>query len=386
MTNEPTQVSSCIPNPVSLAETYPWQFEDETPAIVKAYFNALGIMDWLPEEDFERSLSQRFGSEATEYLEATKSKTYMGKQAASLKSGNLELALAVRSQYDGTRYEAFFSWLAAANLPQPKRILDVGCDIGITTCFCATLYPEATVIGIDCSREAVECAKKLAAKLHLTNVEFIEADVRHLPDGLKGENFDLVCSNSIAGYFVSPNYEDTVEELLEGADPFGKDYARVLADFLADDKSTLVSFEDTFTPHELASWLWALHDAGIYVPAETVEMLDFFDTEYGCDEGPPVMIGSKQAATLPTAEEIRSLWTGGIDDIPEQDVYVGIIAESVLAATEPKELRHSFLHAAADSLDDSKTELWEAGTQVLIYKCSRDGRKLVRLPQKTRAA
>ena len=148
---------------------------------------------------------------------------------------------------------------------------------------------------------------------------------------------------------------------------------------LADEQSNLVSFEGTYTPHCLASWLWALHDAGIYVPAETVEMLDFLDTEYDCDDGLPVMVGSKQAATLPTAEEIRSLWTGGLRESPEQDVYEGIMAESVLAATEPKELRDTFPRECPE-WSDVTTELWETNSHVLIYKCGMFDRKLVRLP------
>jgi len=389
MSNNTTRVSSCILNPTQ-TETN-WQFQDETPDVVKAYFNAVGIMAWLPEVDFEQTLSQRFGFEATEYLAATKRETYTSKQAASLKAGNLELALAVRSQFDGTRYEEYFSWFTAANLPQPKRILDVGCDIGITTCFYATLYPQATITGIDSCREAIKCAQKLAAKLHLTNVEFIEADVLRLPAGLQGQKFDLVCSTLVADdrMYGPPYYAFSVEDLLAGqssiaVDEGGVKYAQALAGLLADDHSKLLSFEETFTPHYLASWLDALREAGIYVPVETVEMLDFFDAEFGFEDSLPVMIGSKRAAELPTAEEIRSLWTGGIDESPEQDVYEDLMAESVLAATESKECRGSVLRKSPDwnavGWNVVETELWATDSHVLLYKCSEDDRKLVRFP------
>ena len=184
--NTPSSPSSVL-NPTESA-VMTRQFEDETPDIVKVYFNAVGITRWLPEEEFSQKLSQRFGFVATEYLEDANIKTYMTKPSVSVEADNLDLALAVRSQYVGTRYEAYLSWFAMADLPQPKRILDIGCNIGITTCFLATRHPEATIIGIDCSGEAIACAKKLAAKLNLTNVEFIEADVLALPDGLKGQN------------------------------------------------------------------------------------------------------------------------------------------------------------------------------------------------------
>ncbi|MEI8375781.1 MAG: hypothetical protein WCJ35_23410 [Planctomycetota bacterium] len=111
-------------------------------------------------------------------------------------------------------------------------------------------------------------------------------------------------------------------------------------------------------------------------------MLYFFNTKYHCHDRLPVFIGSKQADTLPTAEVIRSLWTGGLDEIPEQDVYEDIEAESVLAATEPKELCHSFLREFPewDEVPDVTTELWNTGSHVLIYKHSHDDSKLVRLP------
>ena len=382
MSNESPRVSSCILNPVSLAEMYPWQFEDETPDIVKTYFNAVGIMAWLPEEDFEQSLSQRFGSEATDYLENPGTKTYGGKQAASLKSGKLELALAVRSQYDGTRYECYFSWLAAANLPQPSRVLDVGCDFGISTCFYATLFPQATITGIDSCGDAIECARKLAAKLNLTNVEFIEADVRHLPDGLQGQKFDLVFSTFVAPETMGgPPFDDyNVEELLAGdcVDGDGVEYGQALKDLLSNDNAKLVSFEKEWTPHCLASWLRALCEAGVHVPSGNIELLVCFDAEYDGDDTLTVLIGSKRPADPPTAEEIYRLWTGDIDR--NKDIYEGLMAEAVLTVTKPKKHCRTLHHAFDDWDQDYETELWACDTQVLIYEHNYDFCKLTRMP------
>ena len=97
------------------------QFEDETPEIVKAYFNAVGITHWLPEEEFTLNLSQRFGFEATECQKDANIKTYMTKQVVSDKAGNLELVLANRSQDVGTRYEAYLSWFAAVDLGSAQQ-------------------------------------------------------------------------------------------------------------------------------------------------------------------------------------------------------------------------------------------------------------------------
>ncbi len=386
MSQNKIQVPSRTLNPVSLAETY--EFLNETPAIVKDYFNTVGIIDDLSEDDFEQRLFQHYGCDATHYLEtvASDNRTWC-KRAVSARSGNPGLALAVCSQLDGTRYEAYFSWLAKADLPQPTRVLDVWCGIGVTTCFYATLFPEATITAIDNSSEAVECAKKLAAKLGLENIEFIQADIRRLRDELKGQKFDLVFATRVAESLSddSRDYGDTVEDVLAYERPAESSYhkapcAKPLADLLADEKAMLISFEDALSPHDLAEWLRSLRDAGICVSKNNVDLVYYFDTEYACCGELLLLAGSKQAAELPTAEEIRSLWTGGLDEIPEQNVYQDVEAESVLVATEPKELCHSIVNASFGNDAFSFTELWASGSHVLIYKYDFFARKLVRLP------
>ena len=386
MSHKSIRVSSCVRTPVSLAETYPWQFEAETPAIVKDYFNAVGIMGVLSDDDFEQSLFQHYGFDATEYFETVKDKKLQERRAALAKTGILDLALAVCSQLDGTRYEAIFSWLANKNLRQPTRVLDLGCDIGISTCFHAMLFPQATITGIDESADVIGCAKKLAAKLRLKNVQFIQADIRGLPNDLKDQKFDLIFATRVADLLSDavPCSDDTVENVLAWERPSESGYhetpsAEPLANLLADEKATLVSFENAFTPHDLAEWLRSLRDAGIFVPWENVDLVDYFNSEYECGDNLLLMIGSKQPAELPTAVEIRSLWTGGLDEIPDQDVYENVEAESVFVATEPKKC-HAEIVTELSCGELISYELWETPGKVLIYKHGDFATKLVWLP------
>ncbi len=371
--------------------TRAWQFQDETPAIVKDYFNAVGIIARLSEEEFDQSLFQHYGFDATEYLEAVKDKKRQERRAALVKTGNLELVLADCSKLDGTRYEAILSWLAEANLPQPSSVLDIGCDTGIMTCFYSMLFPQATITGIDASADAIECARKLAAKLQLKNVQFIKADVLHLPNDLKGQKFDLVCSTFAADRFLSwwPGHEYTVEDLLAGEAWEQTEYceeevkyARVLANLLSDDQSKLVSSENVLGPHHWAVWLWSLREAGINVPSDNMDLLEFHDTKYDCVQELPVLVGSKQVAKSPTAEEIRSLWTGGLDESLDQEVYEDLEAESVLMATEPKKLCHSISTGSFQLDNEACMQFWATESHVLIYKRSDFEQKLVRLPAK----
>ena len=53
------------------------------------------------------------------------------------------------------------------------KILEVGCDCGILSCFLAKRFPEAEVLGLDRCSESIAAAKELAERLKLTNVRFI---------------------------------------------------------------------------------------------------------------------------------------------------------------------------------------------------------------------
>jgi hypothetical protein len=170
-----------------------------------------------------------------------------------------------------------------------------------------------------------------------------------------------------------------VEDVLDEVDSEGVEYARALADLLADDNSALISFEDIFRPQQLAVWLRTLREVGIYVPAGSLDVLGYEVVEYDYFALRPVSIGTKQVAEPPSAVEIRSLWTP-IDGIPEQDSYEDTEAESILMATEPKELCCEVFNDSYNDDEISRTELWAAESHVLIYNYDAFDRKLVRLP------
>jgi trans-aconitate methyltransferase len=72
-----------------------------------------------------------------------------------------------------------------------ERILDIGCGDGKITSELATLVPEGSVAGIDCSEEMIRFAKSRFPQSMQPNLEFQLGDARSL--GFIGE-FDLVVS------------------------------------------------------------------------------------------------------------------------------------------------------------------------------------------------
>jgi len=108
-----------------------------------------------------------------------------------VKNHSLEFANSIISQFDSARLRELGIWLIQENL-KPKRILEIGCDSGLFSCFLAYLYPGSVVVGIDSCSEGIELAHKRATKLGLKNVEFEKADLNLFSKQYNGQPFDIM--------------------------------------------------------------------------------------------------------------------------------------------------------------------------------------------------
>lgn len=81
--------------------------------------------------------------------------------------------------------------LAALDLDESDRVLDVGCGDGRITAMIAARVPRGSVVGVDPSRDMIAHASKLFDPINHPNLRFEVADARRLP--FQGE-FDLVVS------------------------------------------------------------------------------------------------------------------------------------------------------------------------------------------------
>lgn len=81
--------------------------------------------------------------------------------------------------------------LITHNKKKPNKILEIGCSNGHLSSLIASLFPQATVTGIDVYKDAITQARKQYPK-----IKFKIADAHHLPFG--DNTFDLiVCSETI---------------------------------------------------------------------------------------------------------------------------------------------------------------------------------------------
>ena len=63
-------------------------------------------------------------------------------------------------------------------LPNEGTILDMGCGFGLFALYMASRKPGAHVIGIDLSEKRLEIARNAARRLNITNVTFLQTDLR----------------------------------------------------------------------------------------------------------------------------------------------------------------------------------------------------------------
>ncbi|NQU25865.1 MAG: class I SAM-dependent methyltransferase [Candidatus Nealsonbacteria bacterium] len=162
---------------------------------VREFLSSVGFSEPVSWERFLRDVESRFGKAGQDVLKAIDLRAdgeYPDDDFYHLKNGSLSLSLAVTFGVKGGFYASFLSWLLRVDLPSPSRILDVGCDNGVLTCFYARQFPDAEVIGIDLHEKSIDRAKELAAKTAVPNVSFRVLDLKRADKTLLGSTFDLV--------------------------------------------------------------------------------------------------------------------------------------------------------------------------------------------------
>lgn len=76
--------------------------------------------------------------------------------------------------------------------PRPVTIGDIGCGSGAIAVTLAKHLPEATTLALDISPDALDLARRNAARHTVTNIEFIQSD---LLEALAGRHLDIICAN-----------------------------------------------------------------------------------------------------------------------------------------------------------------------------------------------
>ena len=109
-----------------------------------------------------------------------------------------------------------------AGIGPGMRVLDVGCGVGDVSLLVASLVgPEGAVSGVDSDPLALGHARERVSAIGLTNVDFIEGDIRDLTFD---EPFDAAVGRLILMYLADP--ADTLDHITDLLRPAGSSPSR----------------------------------------------------------------------------------------------------------------------------------------------------------------
>ena len=181
------------------------------------------------------------------------------------KNKTLELSLAITGSFDANIIKKACDWVYSNRQYFGGTILEVGCDCGVMSCFLGRLFPESRIIAIDRCKKAIENANELAAKLGVSNVEFLACDLKDVEG-----TYDTVFSMRTM-HENDKSKEDPLNELEEQAQIFERGlspYAKMLESKMKAD-GVLLSFERIGRNALLLGWMKALYNAGVLFNVDT---------------------------------------------------------------------------------------------------------------------
>ena len=107
--------------------------------------------------------------------------------------------------------------LLAAGIKRAMHVLDVGCGVGdVSFPVAALVGPEGSVVGVDLDAEALKLAEQRRAAQGLSNVEFLQSDVRSVD---AARLFDAAVGRFILHFMKDPT--ETIRQIAERVRPGG---------------------------------------------------------------------------------------------------------------------------------------------------------------------
>lgn len=277
---------------------------------VASYLGLVGIGETQDGHLFWERLRRRHGPIAEDVARAISAREEgQDVDVYALKNKTLALSIDVTAQYCNQMYAAFLSWFLRERFAQPASLLDIGCDNGILTCFYATVYPRAAVVGVDQGEQGIACARELAKRLELANVRFETGDLLEPAGPFPDQAFDLIVSTTvfheILGFpdDLAENGSGTIHEV--PVEPALSEAAKIvtgLVGLLSEEEGMMVSMERCRDAAGLAWWIRVLHKAGLRIMTDRSTLLEFTDEDRELQALPILVAKRDRQSTVSTGE------------------------------------------------------------------------------------
>jgi SAM-dependent methyltransferase len=366
---------------------------------VDQFFDVFGHADSRGEDAFWCDLEQQFGRRARRLRETAalaESEVEAARRVTrvqafyDLKNESLDLALAALARFRGPFLRRVMRVIEVLGIV-PVRIVDLGCDIGILSCFLAHRFPQSQVVAVDRSGSAIALARELARRLRIENISFEATDIHAFARNAGGCCFDLAVSVDVFEHVVewprdwglvsygntpSPGPPEETLELIDGL-------VRALAP-----GGLFASIECFMSPVQHWRWIRCLNDRGLTIAWDRTAV-GITDANPSAREGAWLVCATKQA-NLRVArwdDYLASALVPQLELTPNGRVFEGLLAEVLFDAICQKILLRGFeVYYPCDggasvprAIACERVEVWQAGPLLLFRRASSAGDRRLEL-------
>ena len=351
--------------------------------VIGEFFEKLGILEENDRDEFFKKIDEKHKVNLTQDLDlavALRKDKGNGK-IYTVKNKDLETTMDFAGYYYDL-YRQFFVWFIDfknsydKNL-DGKKVLDLGCDNGITTCFVANLYPNSEIIGVDKCKKGIKCAEEIAQKLGVKNVKFEAVDAKKVDKFFKEEKFDLVLSNrSMLEITNLPKLKsfwsiDEVENSIVVANSVLKFFKSVEKVMTHDAK--LITFERLDGLEEILNFIKSMHASGLYADIDSMCKIQF--NELNDVEQMPLIVFDKTERDEIGFYDAIEIYNKLPILNKQKDIEDEFAIELQFKALGEKELVYGTQIDYKTGVGSERREVWKVGDKYVTYKYSNVGRR-----------
>lgn len=348
--------------------------EDEN-FIIK-YFQDLNLRPARDIDQFWKNLNKKYGKSLTDKLSNIVSERSEGRGSELYDVKNQSLSLSIDfSSYSTDLYRKYFEWFINKKGSEIDKILDIGCDNGIVTCFYGLLFPEAEVIGIDINENAIKCANELKDKLMLKNISFIKMDINEIDSYFNGGYFDIISSVRTLHEIIERPETLRYWSLKDVRYEFNEEHIKLLSKIsrlLKQSAGQLITWERLVYIEQCMWWVELLQNAGLCVDWDKSEHIKFH--EVGDAQVMPLLVATNSCIDKSSRDDVVKFYIRSeITDANKKKEFENYAAEEVFDRFQDKELVLGLQVNYKNNSGDLRLEAWKSGETLLFYRYSNVG-------------
>ena len=297
------------------------------------YVQKLGVHPAKRMQDFVNVFERKYGHQASyDYLGTLDVLIEERKieEKYEFKNKDFEKSILYTGMVDADFIRKVANWITENKMYFGNKILDVGCDCGIMSCFLASALPDSEITSIDKGSNAIVVARQLANKMNLNNITFVQGNVKTAELGA----FDTVISMRTLQENREKDIEAAcwdIEDMCSHIRTEIAEYTSRLSGLVGDDGSLIMIERSDIDPFFLA-YLLELNENGMQIITDVYQHI--ITNEVG--EEAHFQAGIFKRGEKQSKEEVTVFWESCFNVEPNAKEYEEWNADYVFEKLQDK--------------------------------------------------